>query len=101
MIASARACLAPMFERPGHGCEVMPVFSSGQTVEQVADTYRALGSIDLIYCCGGGIMGHPGGIGAGVTALHQAWQAALAGIAQDDYAREHAELAQAIRTFRP
>ncbi|TXR49480.1 hypothetical protein [Phyllobacterium endophyticum] len=29
--------------------------ASGQSAEQVEDTYKALGSTDLIYCAGGGI----------------------------------------------
>lgn len=77
VIASARECLTPMFAPPGPGYEIMPVFSSGQTAEQAADTYRLLGSTDLIFACGGGIMGHPGGIGAGVAAIRAAWEAAL------------------------
>jgi ribulose-bisphosphate carboxylase large chain len=76
VIASARECLTPMFAPPGPGYEIMPVFSSGQTAEQAADTYRLLGSTDLIFACGGGIMGHPGGIGAGVAAIRAAWEAA-------------------------
>ena len=76
VIASARECLTPMFAPPGPGYEIMPVFSSGQTAEQAADTYRLLGSTDLIFACGGGIMGHPGGIGAGVGAIRAAWEAA-------------------------
>ena len=48
---------------------VMPVFSSGQSVAQVADTWAALGTVDLIYAAGGGIMAHPGGPADGVAAL--------------------------------
>ncbi|HEU5443440.1 MAG TPA: RuBisCO large subunit C-terminal-like domain-containing protein, partial [Steroidobacteraceae bacterium] len=46
VIASARECLTPMFPAPHRGCEVMPVFSSGQSALQAPATYRALGSID-------------------------------------------------------
>ena len=49
VIAPARACLTPMFPPPYAGCEIMPVFSSGQTARQAADTYRELGSTDLIF----------------------------------------------------
>ncbi|MBB3139730.1 ribulose-bisphosphate carboxylase large subunit family protein [Halomonas organivorans] len=100
VIASARTCLTPMFAPPSPGCEVMPVFSSGQTADQAVDTYRALDSTDLIFCAGGGIMAHPDGIGAGVHSLRQAWEAAVAGIELDDYAREHRQLARALETFR-
>lgn len=100
VIASARACLTPMFAPPAPGCEVMPVFSSGQTALQAVDTYRALGSTDLIFCAGGGIMAHPGGIGAGVRSLRQAWDAAVTGETLETYATQHHELAQALETFR-
>ncbi|MEZ5660747.1 MAG: ribulose-bisphosphate carboxylase large subunit family protein [Burkholderiaceae bacterium] len=100
VIASARACQTPMFAAPANDCRVMPVFSSGQSAEQAADTHAALGNTDLIYCCGGGIMAHPGGIAAGITSLRQAWTAAESGIALEEHARDHRELAQAIEMFR-
>jgi ribulose-bisphosphate carboxylase large chain len=100
VIASARECLTPMFPPPHGGCEIMPVFSSGQTALQAPDTYRALGSVDLIHACGGGIMGHPGGIAAGVRSLHQGWEAAVAGVPLAEYARSHRELAEAVTAFR-
>ncbi|MEZ5355832.1 MAG: ribulose-bisphosphate carboxylase large subunit family protein [Bryobacteraceae bacterium] len=78
VIASARECLTPMFASPDPGFTVMPVFSSGQTASQPADTYRSLGSTDLIYACGGGIMGHPEGIAGGVRSVREAWEAAIA-----------------------
>ncbi len=99
VIASARECLTPMFPAPHRGCEIMPVFSSGQSALQAPGTYRALGSVDLIHACGGGIMGHPGGIAAGVRSLHQGWEAAVAGVPLTEYARRHRELADAITAF--
>lgn len=99
VIASARACLTPMFKGPGRGCEVMPVFSSGQWAGQAFGTYEALQSADLIYACGGGIVAHPGGIGAGVRSIRQAWESALAGGTLEQAAREHVELAQAVEMF--
>ncbi len=100
VIASARACLSPMFSLPGRGCEVMPVSSSGQSATQAAATFAALGTTDLIYACGGGIMAHPAGIAAGVASVRQAWEGAVAGIDLDEYARGHAELRQALARFR-
>ena len=99
VIASARACLAPMFAAPGRGCEVMPVFSSGQSAWQAADTYKALGSTDLIYACGGGIMAHPSGIAGGVRSIRQAWEAAAQGIPLADHARDHSDLRLALEAF--
>ena len=99
VIASARTCLKPMFDVAGKGCEVMPVFSSGQTARQAPDTYQAMRTTDLIYACGGGIMAHPGGISAGVRAVRQAWEAAVAGVSLDEYSRERTELQQALGRF--
>jgi ribulose-bisphosphate carboxylase large chain len=100
VIRSAQACVRPMFDAPTKGYEVMPVFSSGQTAEQVSDTYQALGSTNLIYCCGGGIIAHPGGVSGGVQSLREAWEAAVQGADLDTYALTHPSLAQAIAAFR-
>jgi ribulose-bisphosphate carboxylase large chain len=99
VIASARECLKPMLDIPERGCEIMPVFSSGQSARQAPDTYRALGTTDLIYACGGGIVAHPGGIAAGVKGIRQAWDAAIEGIPLEDHARDHPELREALQKF--
>ncbi|MGC2404022.1 MAG: ribulose-bisphosphate carboxylase large subunit family protein [Acidobacteriaceae bacterium] len=99
VMASARACLTPMFPSPHAGCEIMPVFSSGQSAQQAADTYRELGSTDLIYAAGGGILGHPLGPAAGVSSLQQAWEAAIQGIPVTDFAATHTELRTALEAF--
>jgi len=99
VIASARECLTPMFPAPHPGCEIMPVFSSGQSARQAPETYKALGSMDLIFACGGGILAHPTGPAAGVRSLHQAWEAAAAGVPLADYARNRAELRAALEAF--
>jgi ribulose-bisphosphate carboxylase large chain len=99
VIASARECLTPMFAPPAKGCEIMPVFSSGQSARQAEPTFRAMGATDLIFACGGGIMAHPGGIGAGVRSLRDAWTAAMEGIPLEEYARTHSELRTALERF--
>jgi ribulose-bisphosphate carboxylase large chain len=99
VIASARACLKPMFDSPAKGCEIMPVFSSGQSARQAPDTYRALGSVDLIFACGGGILGHPMGVAAGVRSLQQAWEAAAQEIPLAEYAVSRPELKFALEMF--
>lgn len=78
VIAAARAVLAPVM--PSAPMTAMPVFSSGQTGLQAADTYAALGCADLIHTVGGGIFGHPHGVEAGVQALRESWNAAMAGV---------------------
>ena len=85
--------------QPETACAAMPVFSSGQTAVQMQPTFSALGSGDFIYCAGGGIMGHPGGVAGGVASLKEAWEAALAGISLQDYAKDHPALADALRAF--
>lgn len=99
VIASARECLTPMFTPPGKGYEIMPVFSSGQSAKQAGDTYRLLGSTNLIFACGGGIMAHPGGIAAGVRSVRAAWEAAIQGISLSDAAAINGELRQALEKF--
>jgi ribulose-bisphosphate carboxylase large chain len=83
-----------MFPAPGPGYEIMPVFSSGQSAKQAADTYRLLGSTDLIFACGGGIMAHPGGIAAGVRSVRSAWETAISGVPVNSV-----EMAQALEKF--
>jgi ribulose-bisphosphate carboxylase large chain len=97
VIASARECLKPMLG----GYTVMPVFSSGQWAGQAPDTYQALGSVDLIYLAGGGVMAHPGGPAAGVASLRQAWEAALTGQSLVNDAQDHIELRQALKRYGP
>jgi ribulose-bisphosphate carboxylase large chain len=97
VVASARACLSPMLG----GYEVMPVLSSGQWAGQAAETYDRIGSVDLMYLCGGGIMAHPGGASAGVASIRQAWEAALSRVPLAEYARDHVELRQALERFGP
>jgi len=97
VIASARECLTPLFA--AKPCAAMPVFSSGQSARQVAETFAALGSTDLIYAAGGGILAHPDGAAAGVLSLRQAWDAVSAGIELSVYARAHHELARALTAY--
>ena len=97
VVASARACLAPMFE--SKPCIVMPVFSSGQWAGQAEGTFAALGSSDLIFAAGGGIMGHAGGIAAGISSIRQAWEAALDGVPVRSRAATCPELAEAFAQF--
>jgi len=94
VIESARTCLTPMSD--ASPCIAMPVFSSGQGVRQPPETLARLGSDDLIYAAGGGIMGHPDGPGAGVDSIREAWVAARQGVPLDTHARAHPALARAL-----
>jgi ribulose-bisphosphate carboxylase large chain len=97
VIAAARAVQRPL--DAAHPMVAMPVFSSGQTGLQAPPTFAALGNSDLIHAAGGGILGHPGGIAAGVSALREAWVAAEAGVPIDQHARRHPALAQALQAW--
>lgn len=95
VVASARACLEPMFG----GRQAMPVLASGQWAGQAPDTYCRVGSLDLIYLCGGGILAHPAGPTAGVASVRQGWEAALQGQSLEAAATTHPELRQAMETY--
>lgn len=96
VLTSARACLAPFAGvKP-----LMPVFSSGQWASQAPDLYRELGSVDLMHLAGGGIIGHPQGIAAGVASMREAWEAAVEGIDLDVYAQTRPALRAALDHFK-
>jgi ribulose-bisphosphate carboxylase large chain len=52
-----------------------------------------------MFLAGGGLFAHPGGIAAGVNALRQAWNAAMAGVSLEAAAKTHRELREAVATF--
>lgn len=96
VIDSVRDCLTPMFDPSD---TVLPVLSSKQWAGAAPETFRTLGSVDLMNIAGGGIHGHPGGAGAGFRSLVQGWEAALAGIPLAEYAEQHPELKMALAAF--
>jgi ribulose-bisphosphate carboxylase large chain len=95
VIASARGCLAPFAGL----APLMPVFSSGQWAGQAPDMYAQLASVDVMHLAGGAIIGHPDGIAAGVASLREGWEAAVAGVALEQYARTHPALKAALAQF--
>lgn len=95
VVESIQSCLAKMYTHK----TVLPVVSSGQWGGQAPETYRRTHTIDLLYMAGGGIMAHPMGPAAGVTALHQAWNAAMNGMSIEEAARLYPELAKSVEKF--
>jgi 3-oxoisoapionate-4-phosphate decarboxylase len=96
-VRSFKAVTTPLFSPAD--CP-MPVVCSGQWGGQAPDTYARTGqTTDLLYLCGGGVVSHPGGPAAGVKAVQQAWDATVAGVPLDTYAKEHQELAQSLAKF--
>ena len=75
-----------------------PVPSAGIHPGLVPVILRDFGR-DCVVNAGGGVHGHPGGAAAGGVAFRQAMEAAQAGIALEDYAQHHQELAEAIRLW--
>jgi ribulose-bisphosphate carboxylase large chain len=95
VVRSIASCLdrAPL-DKP-----VLPVVSSGQWGGQAFETYRRTQTTDLLYMAGGGIMAHPGGAAAGVTALQQAWEGAVNGLTIEEAARQYPEFRQSVEKF--
>ncbi|MDS9469064.1 RuBisCO large subunit C-terminal-like domain-containing protein [Paracoccus sp. MBLB3053] len=93
---AARQCLERMSDADDR---VMPVFSSGQWAGTLPHTLRKVGSDDLMFLCGGGIMAHPLGPSAGLASLQQAHAAMRAGTSLADHAKTHPELAAALERF--
>jgi len=97
VIASATSLNEPLFDQAP--MRAVPVFSSGQTIRQAAGTLKAVGTPDLIVTAGGGVVAHPDGISAGVTAMCDAWDAAMAGVDLESYAKDHPALAAALTVY--
>lgn len=96
-VAAFRDCSTPLAQ-PGD--RALPVVCSGQWGGQAPETYARTGrTLDLMYLGGGGIIAHPGGPGAGVRAIQQAWAATVAGVTLEAYAADHQELAQSLAKF--
>ncbi len=86
-------------KEPMHGLEaVLPVASGGLHPGLVPDLLEIFGD-DVVIQAGGGIHGHPKGTVVGATAMRQAVEAALEGRSLREYARDHDELAVALRTW--
>ncbi len=77
---------------------VMPVCSGGVHPGLVAEIVKRSG-MDVQIQAGGGVAGHPGGVRAGAMGMSQAVDAAFLGIPADEYAKDHQELAVALREW--
>jgi 2,3-diketo-5-methylthiopentyl-1-phosphate enolase len=77
----------------------MPICGGGVHPGMVQRFIDDLGT-DIILAAGGAVQGHPMGSAAGVRAMAQAVDAAMAGISVDEAAKEHQELEVALKRFR-
>ncbi|MGO4387178.1 ribulose-bisphosphate carboxylase large subunit family protein [Microvirga sp. 2YAF29] len=96
VVASALDCLNPMSDVDDR---VMPAFSSGQWAGTVEQTYRAVGTSDLLFMAGGGVMAHPGGPAEGVASIREAWRAVEAGEDLASARKQHRSLDDAYAFF--
>lgn len=95
VVRSIESCRQPFLQ-----CQpLLPVISSGQWGGQAPETYRRTQTIDLLYLAGGGIMAHPDGPSGGVTALHEAWHAAQAGLSLKQALAQSPALRRAAEKF--
>ena len=96
VVQSAKACLTPLLDSPGRDDRAMPVLSGGSTVWDAQPTFARIGSADLIFVSGSGILSHPHGPASGYRSLRSAWSAALKGEDIRAFAKGHPELAAAL-----
>jgi ribulose-bisphosphate carboxylase large chain len=75
--------------------DVLPMASGGLHPGLVPELVERVGT-NVGIQAGGGVHGHPDGTHAGAKALRQAIDATMKGIALDEYADEHPELATAL-----
>ena len=67
--------------------------------EFVVDCPRPVKELNVRLLNDHGIIGHPQGVAAGVASMREAWEAAVAGVALDEYARQRPALRAALDKF--
>jgi ribulose-bisphosphate carboxylase large chain len=100
VVRSVAAVRKPLFAPPLPPYDAMPVLSSGQWGGQAPETYRRTGTTDFMYLAGGGIMAHPDGPSTGVRAIRECWEASIAGIPLEVYARTRPALRKQLDKFK-
>jgi ribulose-bisphosphate carboxylase large chain len=79
---------------------VLPVASGGLHPRLVPALMETFGN-DFVIQAGGGIHGHPDGTICGAKAMRQAVDATLYGKTLEEYAKNHQELAVALKQWKP
>jgi ribulose-bisphosphate carboxylase large chain len=95
VISNADACVG----REGRIRRVLPVPGGSDWAGTLSVVYEKLHTIDFGFVPGRGVFGHPMGPSAGAKSLRQAWDAIILRVGLEDYAKDHAELREAIRVF--
>jgi ribulose 1,5-bisphosphate carboxylase large subunit-like protein len=92
--------LVELMREPIEGiCDTVPALSGGLGANNLVPNLEAFG-LDILPMAGGAILGHPMGIEAGVLALRQAAESFKAGAPVEEYAKDHPELAAALKKSR-
>jgi ribulose-bisphosphate carboxylase large chain len=89
------ACLSPMGPIP----RSLPIPGGSDWAGTLEGVFRRVGSVDFGFIPGRGVFGHPMGPTGGAASLRQAWEAIVAGISIEEYAKTHPELRAAIDAF--
>jgi len=95
VLANCAECTKPL----GHVASALPVPGGSDWAGTLPDMYEKLRTHDFAMVPGRGVFGHPKGPRAGAMSLRQAWEAVHAKIPLEEYAKSHAELADAIAAF--
>lgn len=91
---------SPFFTQDWYGMKgSVSIASGGLNPTKLKAYITAIGHVDFITTMGGGVHAHPGGTKAGATALVQACEAWQKKMSIEKYAKDHKELAQAIKTY--
>lgn len=77
-----------------------PIISGGLNPTLLKPFIDVMGNTDFITTMGAGCHAHPGGTQKGATALVQACEAYKKGVTIEKYAKNHKELAEAIKFFK-
>ncbi|GAH81108.1 unnamed protein product, partial [marine sediment metagenome] len=85
-----------VLEQNWHGMKNVLSVCSGGVHPGIIHRLIELLSTDIAVQVGGGVLGHPGGTQSGAKALRQAIDAYMDNISVKEYAKNHAELRQAL-----
>jgi ribulose-bisphosphate carboxylase large chain len=94
VLENIHACKEPMYGIK----QTFPVASGGLHPGMVPKLVEIFGK-DTVIQAGGGIHGHPDGTIIGARTLRQAVDAAMKGIPLEEYAKDHPELAKALKKW--
>ncbi len=85
----------------GHIKRALPTPGGSDWAGTLATVHDKLKSPDFGFVPGRGVFGHPMGPLGGAKSLRQAWEAISRDVALWDWAKDHIELAEALRYFSP